>query len=89
MTPGILVNKDLVMFKDLVEYIAKALVNNPEDVRVEETQDARGSVLELYVAHDDLGKIIGKNGRTAKSIRAILSAASTRAGKQSLLKIVD
>jgi len=77
------------MFKNLVEYMAKSLVNKPEDVRVEETEDARGSVLELHVAHDDLGKVIGKNGRTARSMRAILSVASTRAGKQSLLKITE
>lgn len=77
------------MFKDLVEYMAKALVNRPDDVRVDETEDAKGSVLELHVAHDDLGKVIGKHGRTAKSMRAILSVASTRAGKQSLLKIAE
>ena len=77
------------MFKDLIEYMAKSLVNNPDDVRVEETEDAKGSILELHVAQEDLGKVIGKNGRTAKSMRALLSAASTRAGKQSLLKIVE
>ena len=77
------------MFKSLVEYIAKELVNNPDDVRIEETLDAKGSILKLHVAHSDLGKIIGKNGRTAKSLRAILSAASTKAGKHSLLKIVE
>ncbi|MBE9503183.1 MAG: KH domain-containing protein [Proteobacteria bacterium] len=77
------------MFKDLIEYMAKSLVNNPDEVRIEETEDAKGSILELHVAQEDLGKVIGKNGRTAKSMRAILSAASTRAGKQSLLKIVE
>ena len=77
------------MFKNLVEYMAKSLVDSPEEVNVEETEDAKGSVLKLHVAREDMGKVIGKNGRTAKSMRALLSAASTMAGKQSLLKIVD
>lgn len=77
------------MSKELIEYIARSLVNHPDDVRVEEKADDRGSILELHVANDDLGRVIGKNGRTAKSIRAVLSAASTKAGKQTLLKIVE
>ncbi len=77
------------MSKELIEYIARSLVNHPDDVSVEERPDEKGSVLELHVANDDLGRVIGKNGRTAKSIRAVLSAASTKAGKQTLLKIVE
>jgi len=77
------------MLKDLVEYVAKSLVDAPDEVRVEEVQDDKGSILKLYVAQEDLGKIIGRNGRTAKSIRAILSAASTKAGTQTLLKIME
>lgn len=77
------------MSKELVEYIARELVDNPDDVMVNEREDDRGSVLELHVAQEDLGKVIGKGGRTAKSIRAILSAASTRAGTQTLLKIIE
>ena len=77
------------MFKDLIEYMAKSLVDNPDEVRVEETEDAKDSILKLHVAQEDMGKVIGKNGRTAKSMRALLSAASTMAGKQSLLKIVE
>lgn len=77
------------MLKDLVEYVAKSLVDMPNDVRVEEVEDDKGSILKLYVAQTDLGKIIGRNGKTAKSIRAILSAASTKAGTQTLLKIME
>ena len=77
------------MLKDLVEYVAKALVDMPDEVRVEEVEDDKGSILKLYVAQTDLGKIIGRNGKTAKSIRAILSAASTKAGTQTLLKIME
>ena len=77
------------MLKDLVEYVAKSLVDIPDEVRVEEVEDDKGSILKLYVAQTDLGKIIGRNGKTAKSIRAILSAASTRAGTQTLLKIIE
>ncbi len=77
------------MLKDLVEYVAKSLVDMPDEVRVEEVQDDKGSILKLYVAQTDLGKIIGRNGKTAKSIRAILSAASTKAGTQTLLKIME
>lgn len=77
------------MLTDLVEHVAKSLVDRPDEVRVEEVQDDKGSILELYVAQEDLGRIIGRNGKTAKSIRAILSAASTRAGTQTLLKIME
>ncbi len=77
------------MLKDLVEYVAKSLVDIPDEVRVEEVEDDKGSILKLYVAQTDLGKIIGRNGKTAKSIRAILSAASTKAGTQTLLKIME
>ncbi|MBE9535663.1 MAG: KH domain-containing protein [Proteobacteria bacterium] len=77
------------MTKDLVEHVAKSLVDMPDEVRVEEVQDDKGCILQLYVAQADLGRIIGRNGKTAKSIRAILSAASTRAGTQTLLKIME
>ncbi len=77
------------MLKDLVEYVAKSLVDTPDEVRVEEVEDDKGSILKLYVAQEDLGKVIGRNGKTAKSIRAILSAASTKAGTQTLLKIME
>jgi predicted RNA-binding protein YlqC (UPF0109 family) len=64
--------------KELVQYLARYLVNNPDAVEVKETQGDTASVLELKVAREDLGRIIGKQGRTAKSIRTILNAAASR-----------
>ncbi len=75
--------------KELVEYIAKALVDHPEDVVVTEISGERTSVIELAVAKDDLGKVIGKQGRTAKAMRTILTAASTKINKRSVLEIVE
>ncbi|HBG47832.1 MAG TPA: RNA-binding protein [Deltaproteobacteria bacterium] len=75
--------------KDLIEYIAKALVDHPEDVRVIEVVGERTSVIELSVAKEDLGKIIGKQGRTARAIRVILTASSTKLRKRSVLEIVE
>ena len=65
--------------KELVQYLARSLVNNPDAVEVKETQGETASILELKVAKEDLGRIIGKQGRTAKSIRTILNAAASRA----------
>ncbi|MBW7956587.1 MAG: KH domain-containing protein [Deltaproteobacteria bacterium] len=75
--------------KDLIEFIAKALVDRPEDVRVVEVEGERTSVIELSVAKEDLGKIIGKQGRTARAIRVILTAASTKLKKRSVLEIIE
>ncbi|CAG1065153.1 hypothetical protein BAC1_00731 [uncultured bacterium] len=75
--------------KDLIEYIAKALVDHPEDVRVVEVVGEKTSVIELSVAKEDLGKIIGKQGRTARAIRTILTAASTKLKKRSVLEIIE
>jgi predicted RNA-binding protein YlqC (UPF0109 family) len=75
--------------KELIEYIAKALVDNPDDVKVTEIEGERTSVIELSVAKEDLGKIIGKQGRTARSIRTILSAASTKNNKRAVLEIIE
>ena len=75
--------------KNLVEYIAKALVDCPDDVRVSEIEGENTSVIELKVAKDDLGKIIGKHGRTARAMRTILSAASTKIRKRSVLEILE
>lgn len=77
------------MSKELVEYIAKALVDNPDKVVVDEVKDERGAILNLSVDQSDLGKVIGKNGKTAKAIRAILSVASTKSDSHNLLKIVE
>ncbi len=75
--------------KDLVEYIAKALVDNPDQVKVSEVEAEQTSVLELSVAKEDLGKVIGKQGRTARAIRTILSATSAKARKRIVLEILE
>ena len=75
--------------KDLIAYIAKALVDHPEAVEVSEVEGEQTSVIELKVAKDDLGKVIGKQGRTARSMRTILSAASTKVRKRSVLEIIE
>lgn len=77
------------MLKNLIEYIAKALVDNPEHVQVAEIEGEQTSVLELKVAKEDLGKVIGKQGRTARAMRTILGAASTKAGKRAVLEILE
>jgi predicted RNA-binding protein YlqC (UPF0109 family) len=75
--------------KELIEYIAQALVDHPEQVRVSEIVGEKTSVIELSVAKEDLGKIIGKQGRTAKSIRVLLSAVSAKLKKHSVLEILE
>jgi predicted RNA-binding protein YlqC (UPF0109 family) len=74
--------------KDLLIQIAKALVDNPEQVQVNEIVSAQTVVLELKVDQSDMGKVIGKQGRTANAIRTVLSAASGKAGKRYVLEIV-
>lgn len=75
--------------KELIEYIAKALVDNPGEVEVTEIEGEQTSVLELKVAKEDLGKVIGKQGRTARAMRTILSAASTKIKKRTVLEIIE
>ena len=75
--------------KELVSYIARALVDNPDTVSVEEVEGNQTSVLELKVAKEDLGKVIGKQGRTAKAMRTILSAASAKVKKRMVLEIIE
>jgi len=75
--------------KDLIKYIAQALVDYPEQVEVSEVQGEQTTVIELKVAKEDLGKVIGKQGRTARSIRTILSAASAKLKKRSVLEIIE
>ena len=77
------------MLKELVEYMAKALVDSPDEVRVAEIEGEKTSVIELAVSKDDLGKVIGKQGRTARAMRTILSAASTKAKKRAVLEIIE
>ena len=75
--------------KELIKYIAEALVDNPEQVSVAEVEGNQTSVLELKVSKEDLGKIIGKQGRTARAMRTILSAASAKEKKRTVLEIVE
>ncbi len=75
--------------KDLIVYIAKALVDKPEEVSVNEIDGEQTSVIELKVAKEDLGKVIGKQGRTARAIRTILGAASTKLRKRAVLEIIE
>lgn len=75
--------------KEMIEHIAKALADHPEQVRVAEIAGERTSVIELAVAKEDIGKVIGKQGRTAKAIMTILTAASTKINKRSVLEIVE
>ncbi len=75
--------------RDLIYYIAKALVDNPDQVAVNEVEGNQTSVLELKVAKEDLGKVIGKQGRTARAMRTILSAASAKIRKRTVLEIIE
>jgi len=75
--------------KDLVKYMAQALVDYPDDVKCSEVAGEQTSVIELRVAKDDLGKVIGKQGKTAKAMRTILSAASSKIHKRAVLEIIE
>ncbi|MFZ5570379.1 MAG: KH domain-containing protein [Thermodesulfobacteriota bacterium] len=75
--------------KELIRYIAQALVDHPEEVAVSEVTGNQTSVLELKVAKDDLGKVIGKQGRTAKALRTLLSAAAAKEKKRTVLEIIE
>jgi predicted RNA-binding protein YlqC (UPF0109 family) len=79
----------MTMLKELIEFMARALVDNPEKVQVSEIEGEQTSVLELRVAKEDLGKVIGKQGRTARAMRTILSAASTKIRKRAVLEIIE
>ena len=75
--------------KDLIAYIAKVLVDKPEEVVVTAIEGEQTSVIELRVAKEDLGKVIGKQGRTARAMRTILGAASGKMKKRSVLEILE
>lgn len=77
------------MMKELIEYIAKMIVDNPDEVKVNEVQGDVTSVIELSVAKSDLGKVIGKEGRTARAMRTLLTAASTKIKKRAVLEILE
>ena len=75
--------------RSLVEYIAKSLVDNPDQVSVNEIEGEKTTILELKVAEDDLGKIIGRHGRTAKAMRTVINAAATKERKRAVLEILE
>lgn len=77
------------MEKELVEFVASALVDEPKDVAVNVIEGEKSTILELRVAENDIGKVIGKHGRIAKSIRTILNASATKTGKRIVLEILD
>lgn len=75
--------------KELVEVIAKALVDNPDEVAVSERQEGRATVVEVRVAESDMGKVIGKQGRIAKAIRSVVKAAAAKEDKKVIVDIAD
>ena len=75
--------------KELVQYLAKSLVNNPDAVEITESENDGAAVIELRVAKEDLGRIIGRQGRTAKSIRLLLNAAASRDNRRVVLEIIE
>ncbi len=75
--------------EELVRYVSRALVDEPDDVSVQTVEDDRAVVIELTVAEDDLGKVIGKDGRTARAIRTVLAASSARLKKRAVLEILE
>jgi predicted RNA-binding protein YlqC (UPF0109 family) len=75
--------------KDLVEYIVKILVDDPGSVTLNVIEGEKSTILELRVAPEDIGKVIGKHGRIAKAIRTVLQAATAKTGKHSVLEILD
>lgn len=75
--------------KELVEFIVKSLVDNPDAVNLKEVEGEKASILELRVDQSDLGKVIGKQGRTAKAIRTILNASGVKSGKKVVLEILE
>ncbi len=80
---------EVATMKELVMFIAQSLVDNPDHVQVKEIEGEQTSVIELKVAKEDLGKVIGKQGRTARAMRTILSAASTKIRKRAVLEILE
>jgi predicted RNA-binding protein YlqC (UPF0109 family) len=77
------------MERELVEYIAKSLVDDADAVEVHIIEGEKSTIIELKVGDEDVGKVIGKHGRIAKAIRTLLSATSTRTGKRTVLEILD
>lgn len=74
---------------ELVKYIAESLVDKPEEVKVNQTEDEKSIIIELSVAREDMGKVIGKQGRIAKAIRAVVKAGSSKSKKKYVVEIVE
>ncbi len=77
------------MMKELLEYLAKALVDNPDDVQIEVIEGERSVILQLRVNPEDIGKVIGKQGRIAQALRTLVKAAATKQGKNAIVEILD
>ncbi len=75
--------------KELLEYLARSLVDQPDDVRVDVVEGETSQILQLHVAPDDVGKVIGKQGRIAKSLRTLVKAAAVREEKKAIVEIID
>ncbi len=80
---------DMQHMKELIEYIARSLVDKPDSVNVQAVEGEQTLILELTVDSEDLGKVIGKDGRTARAMRTLLSATSARSGKRAVLEILE
>ena len=76
-------------YKELVEYMVKALVDNPSEVELVEIEGEKSTILELRVTKEDIGKVIGKHGRIARAIRTIINASAAKTGKRIVLEILD
>ena len=76
-------------FKDLVEYMVKCLVDNPDAVKLKEVEGEKSIILELKVEKEDVGKVIGKHGRIARALRTIINASAAKSGKKIVLEILD
>ncbi len=76
-------------YKELVEYMVKSLVDNPDNVQIREIEGEKSTILELKVTKEDIGKVIGKHGRIARAIRTIINASATKSGKRVVLEILD
>lgn len=86
---SILQRVEVVFMKELLEHIAKSLVDNPDEVSVNEVEGEQSIILELRVADDDMGKVIGKQGRIAKAIRVVMKAAAIKENKRVVVEIIQ
>jgi uncharacterized protein len=88
-SPPIAGSETAPVLRELVLYLARALVEHPDEVAVEEIDEPDGTVFELKVAESDLGRVIGRQGRTAKALRTVLSAASAKMKRRAILEILE